>query len=274
MSSPSHPRALTIAGSDSGGGAGIQADLKTFMALGVYGSSVITALTAQNSVGVSSVHIPPPEFILDQMRAVMTDIKPEAAKIGMLGSADAARAVVEGLRRWPIPDLVLDPVMISTTGAILLERAAVETLRGDLLPLARVITPNIPEALALLDEPLPGRAIRTEAEMLDLAETLMTLGPRAVLLKGGHMAADESPDLLLSDKGAHWFRAPRIHSPHTHGSGCTLSAAIAAGLAKGYELPDAIAAAKNYVTGAIQAAYTVGSGPGPLNHGWNLRFDS
>lgn len=270
------PTVLTIAGSDSGGGAGIQADLKVFMALGVHGASVVTALTAQNSLGVISVHIPPPEFIMDQFRAVMPDLAPSAAKIGMLGNAAAARAVADALDRWPIDDLVLDPVMISTAGARLLTPDAVDLIRRELIPRARLVTPNLAEAWALLAAAGEGSApgtpspseIKTEADMLRAAEGLMKMGARAVLLKGGHLAGPESPDLLLDASGPRWFRTPRVDSPHTHGSGCALSAAVVAGLARGMNLPDAVGSAKRFITGGIKAAYPVGAGPGPLNHAW------
>lgn len=260
------PKALTIAGSDSGGGAGIQADLKTFFAHGVYGSSVITALTAQNSVGVTGVHGAPPDFVAAQMRAVMSDIGSAAAKTGMLANAAIIHAVVEMLGEFPIPNLVVDPVMVATSGDHLLEPDAVDAYRKLLVPLARVVTPNIAEA-----EALTGIKIAGEDDMHMAAEAIVAMGARAALIKGGHLAdAEWSNDVLLDAGEFEIFTTRRVASANTHGSGCTLSAAIAAQLALGRELHDAVGMAKEFVTGAIKNSYAVGAGPGPLNHAWRL----
>jgi len=267
MTSP-HPLpaaiALTIAGSDSGGGAGIQADLKTFSALGVYGATVIAALTAQNTRGVSAVLDVPAAFVSAQMDAVFSDLAVGAVKLGMLGNAAVVDAVAQGLaRRREIP-VVLDPVMVATSGDRLLTPDAVEALRTRLLPLAVVVTPNIPEAAALLDAP---EAV-TEDEMVRQAERLLARGAKAVLMKGGHGKAAESADLLVTTTAMVRFAAARIDTRNTHGTGCTLAAAIAAGLAKGQDLTDAVRNAKDYVTAAISAAdrLAVGHGHGPVHH--------
>lgn len=261
------PKALTIAGSDSGGGAGIQADLKTFFAHGVYGSSVLTALTAQNSLSVTGVHAVPPDFVAAQFRAVMSDIGPTAAKTGMLANKSIIQGVVESLQEFPIPSLVVDPVMVATSGDLLLEPLAVETYRTELIPLARIVTPNLPEA-----EALSGMKIHGEAEMREAAKRILAMGARAVLVKGGHFTnSSQSDDLLLDEAGYKVFSAPRIASPNTHGSGCTLSAAIAAQLALGSGLHNAVMLAKEYVTGAIANSYQVGAGHGPLNHAWRMK---
>lgn len=256
------PIALTIAGSDSGGGAGIQADLKTFSALGVYGASVITALTAQNTRGVSAIHDVPPEFVAAQMEAVFSDLAVGAVKIGMLSSRGVAEAVAAGLR--PGIPVVLDPVMIATSGDRLLAPEAAEVIRKVLMPLAAVVTPNLPEAAALLEAPVA----RDEQEMQAQGERLLALGSGAVLIKGGHGGGAESIDLLVERGGTTRLAAPRIVSANTHGTGCTLSSAIAAGLAKGLDLVTAAGAAKTYVTDAIAAAdgLGVGSGHGPVHH--------
>ncbi len=259
------PIALTIAGSDSGGGAGIQADLKTFSALGVYGCSVIAALTAQNTRAVTAIHPIPPDFVRAQIDAVFDDLAVDAVKIGMLGDAALIRAVRDGLTahrpRW----VVLDPVMVAKSGDPLLAAEAVSALRADLVPLADVITPNLPEALALLEETDP---IADPDAMVAAATRLRALGPKAVLLKGGHLPGQESPDLLLSDAGATWLPGRRIETKNTHGTGCTLSSAIAAGLAKGEDLERAVKSAKAYIGNAIAAAdrLQVGSGHGPVHH--------
>ncbi len=258
------PIALTVAGSDSGGGAGIQADLKTFSALGVYGASVITALTAQNTRTVTAIHAPPPDFVTAQLDAVFDDLAVGAIKIGMLGDAPTIAAVAAGLRRRHIARLVVDPVMVAKSGDALLAPAAVTSLRRDLLPLAGVITPNLPEAAALLDGPVPA----DEVAMAEAARALHVLGPKAVLLKGGHLAGTESVDLLFDGERLHRFAAPRVATRNSHGTGCTLSAAIAAGLAKGLPLPGAVAEAKGYLNRALAAADTlgVGRGQGPVHH--------
>jgi hydroxymethylpyrimidine/phosphomethylpyrimidine kinase len=259
------PVALTIAGSDSGGGAGIQADLKTFAALGVYGVSAIAALTAQNTKGVTAIHDVPPDFIAAQLDAVFDDFEIGAVKIGMLSSAAAIDVVVRALDRHRAKNIVLDPVMIASSGDRLLAADAVESLRRLLIPRARAITPNLPEAAALLD----AAPARNESEMEAQARALESLGAQAVLIKGGHGEGVESVDLLLDASGRITrLAASRIATKNTHGTGCTLSSAIAAGLARGRDLAEAARAAKEYVTAAIAAAdeLHVGHGHGPLNH--------
>jgi hydroxymethylpyrimidine/phosphomethylpyrimidine kinase len=255
--------AVTIAGSDSGGGAGIQADLKTFSALGVYGASVITALTAQNTKGVAAVHEVPAEFIKAQLEAVFSDIHPGAVKIGMLGTAAAIEAVAESLERHRQRNVVLDPVMIATSGEKLLRDDAIDALR-QLIARARVLTPNLPEAAALLGAPVA----RDEDEMRAQARQLLALGAGAVLIKGGHAGGPESVDLLVEGETCMRFAAPRIETRNTHGTGCTLSAAIAARLAKKLLLVDAVIDGKAYVSAAIAAAdrLGIGSGNGPAHH--------
>jgi len=255
--------AVTIAGSDSGGGAGIQADLKTFAALGVYGASVITALTAQNTRGVSAIHQVPPEFIAAQMDAVFSDLDVSAVKIGMLGDAAAIGAVAAGLERHRARNVVLDPVMVASSGEALLRADAKDALRR-LFPLTRVVTPNLSEASALLDMPLA----RDESEMRAQAQKLLALGAGAVLIKGGHAGGPESVDLLIEAGEFTRLAAPRIATRNTHGTGCTLAAAIAGGLANGKDLGDAVREAKAYVSDAIAAAdrLNIGSGRGPLHH--------
>lgn len=260
----STPIAVTIAGSDSGGGAGIQADLKTFSALGVYGASVIAALTAQNTQGVTGIHDVPPDFIAAQMDAVFSDLKVGAVKIGMLSQPATIEAVAAGLKRHGQTNVVLDPVMVATSGDRLLAPAAIDVLRNVLIPCALVITPNLPEAAALLDAPVA----RTEAEMRQQGERLLALGPRAVLIKGGHGASAESVDLLVQPNAVARLAAVRVETKNTHGTGCTLSSAIAAGLAKGLDLAAAVREAKAYVTAAIEASarLQIGSGHGPVHH--------
>lgn len=242
--------ALTIAGSDSGGGAGIQADLKAFSALGVYGASVITALTAQNTRGVQGVHAVPPAFVAAQLDSVIADIAIDAVKVGMLANAAIIGAVAERLERYPVSAVVLDPVMVATSGDRLLDAAAVEALRGRLMPLATLVTPNLPEAAALLGLPVA----ESETAMRDQAEHLIAAGARAVLVKGGHGEGSESVDWLIAEQGSIRLTAPRIRTHNTHGTGCTLSAAIAAELAKGASLAAAVQTAKDYVSAAIAAA--------------------
>ncbi len=258
------PIALTIAGSDSGGGAGIQADLKTFSALGVYGASVITALTAQNTKGVSAIHDAPPEFIGAQIDAVFSDLDVGAVKIGMVSQRAAIEAIAQGLSRWRQTKVVLDPVMIAASGDRLLAPDAIEVLKRVLIPRALVITPNLPEAAALLDAPVA----RNEADMHEQAERLLALGSRAVLIKGGHGSGAESVDLLLESGETIRLAAARIATRNTHGTGCTLSSAIAAGLAKGLDLVAAARAAKAYLSAALAAAdrIEIGSGHGPVHH--------
>lgn len=260
-----YARALTIAGSDSGGGAGIQADLKTFSALGCYGMSAITALTAQNTVSVTAVHPVPPGFVAQQIDAVMEDVGVDAVKIGMLHSAPVIRAVAERLAHYEVDDVVLDPVMIAKSGDRLLKEEAINTLRETLIPLVTVITPNIPEAGALLGEQVEG-AGQMEAACRRLAE----LGPQAVLLKGGHLGGDTSPDLLYvrGEESVLTLEAERVETENIHGTGCTLSSAIAAHLARGETIADAVRRAKQYITEALKegAAYRLGQGHGPVHH--------
>jgi hydroxymethylpyrimidine/phosphomethylpyrimidine kinase len=256
---------LTIAGSDSGGGAGIQADLKTFSALGTYGASVITALTAQNTRAVTAIHDAPAAFVTAQLDAVFDDIAIAAVKIGMLSRPEIIAAVADGLRRHGAQSVVLDPVMVAKSGDRLLRPEAIAALKERLLPLATVITPNLPEAAVLLAL----EEARDEAEMIDAAARLRELGPQAVLLKGGHLAKDaESIDVLDDGASPLTLAAPRIGTENTHGTGCTLSSAIAALLARGLSLRDAVREAKAYITAAIRAAdrLNVGHGHGPVHH--------
>ncbi len=264
MIAPVIANALTIAGSDCGGGAGIQADLKTFSALGVYGASVITALTAQNTREVRGILDAPPEFIAQQIDAVFDDIRIDAVKIGMLSRPEVIEAVAAGLIRHGVAKLVLDPVMVAKSGDRLLAPEAVATLRERLLPLATLITPNLPEAAVLLAED----PITAESEMADACRRLLALGPEWVLLKGGHLEGPESVDLLIGGEQTQRFAAPRVATANTHGTGCTLSSAIAAGLAQGLDMIEATARAKDYVTAALQAAdrLDVGAGHGPVHH--------
>jgi hydroxymethylpyrimidine/phosphomethylpyrimidine kinase len=258
------PIALTIAGSDSSGGAGIQADLKTFTALGVYGASVLTALTAQNTRGVAAVHPVPPGFIAAQIDAVATDLEIGAVKTGMLGDRAAVIAVAEGIARHSLAPLVVDPVMIATSGDPLIAPDAIAALTSDLIPLAALITPNLPEAARLLDAPLA----RDIAECEVQARALLRLGARAVLVKGGHGSGGEAVDVMASSEGVRMFARPRIETANTHGTGCTLSAAIAAGLARGLALAAAVEEAKTFVWQALVAGRDlgVGRGSGPVDH--------
>ncbi len=258
------PVALTIAGSDSSGGAGIQADLKTFAALGVYGASAMTALTAQNTRGVTGIHLVPAEFVSAQIDAVCSDLAVGAVKIGMVAQLATIEAIATGLKRWSPPHMVLDPVMVATSGQILLAADAVEALRTQLIPLASVLTPNLPEAAALLNEPMA----TNEAEIVNQARRLLALGCRAVLIKGGHGQGAESVDYLLSRQGTIALAAPRLATRNTHGTGCSLSSAIAAGLAKGEDIELAARNAKTWISGAIAAAdrFSVGHGRGPIHH--------
>lgn len=258
------PIALTIAGSDSSGGAGIQADLKTFAALGVYGASVITALTAQNTTGVTGIHQVPAGFVTAQLDAVFGDLDVGAVKIGMVAEPTVIEAIVAGLTRWSPKHVVLDPVMVATSGDRLLAPEAVDALRTRLIPLAAVITPNLPEAAALLDEPM---AI-DEAAVADQGRRLMAMGCRAVLIKGGHGRGAESIDYLIDAGGTTTLAAPRVATKNTHGTGCSLSSAIAAGLAKGESMETAVRNAKAFVSAGIGAAdrFSVGHGHGPIHH--------
>jgi hydroxymethylpyrimidine/phosphomethylpyrimidine kinase len=257
----SQPVVLTIAGSDSGAGAGIQADLKTFAALGVYGVSVITAITAQNTVGVRAVQEINANVIAAQLDALAEDFSIAALKTGMLSSVAIIETVAAGLRRHGLGPLVVDPVMIAKSGDRLLREDAVDTLRGMLLPLAHVVTPNIPEA-----EVLTGLSIRTQADRVAAGRAIMKLGAHAVVIKGGHSEEDPIVDLLVDREGVHEFRAPRIATTSTHGTGCTFSAAIAAGLGQGHDLATAVGDARDYLSSALAQAPGLGHGHGPLNH--------
>jgi len=254
------PVALTIAGSDSGGGAGIQADLKTFAALGVHGTSAITAITAQNTVTVTRIQELPVEMIRAQIDAVVEDLAPAAAKTGMLSSAEIIECVAEAVRAHRLTHLVVDPVMVAKGGAKLLQDDAVEALRRRLLPLAAVVTPNLPEAEVLL-----GRRIATLDEQCRAARDLLKLGARAVVVKGGHSGGAESVDVFADGQQELSLPAPRLDTANTHGSGCVFSAAITAELAKGAGLQEAVAAAKAYITAAIEASLEIGHGHGPVN---------
>lgn len=256
--------ALTVAGSDSGGGAGIQADLKTFAALGVHGTSALTALTAQNTLGVTAILDLPPSFVEAQFDAVAQDIGIDAMKTGMLFSAEIIQAVAGKIREYGLSKVVVDPVMVATSGDLLLRQDAVEEVRTGLLPLALVVTPNRREA-----EVLSGLKIGTERDVLEAARRIYDLGARYVLVKGGHAAGD-AVDWLYDGQELLPFRARRIETTNTHGTGCTLSAAIAAYLALGREVPDAVAGAKEYITEAIRHAYPLGKGHGPVNHLFKL----
>jgi hydroxymethylpyrimidine/phosphomethylpyrimidine kinase len=260
----STPIALTIAGSDSSGGAGIQADLKTFAALGVYGASVISALTAQNTKGVTGIHQVPADFVSDQIDAVFVDLAVGAVKIGMVAQRDVIEAIAAGLARWKPKHVVLDPVMVATSGDRLLAPDAIEALRSTLIPRAQIITPNLPEAAALLDEPMAEGDAAIEAQ----GRRLLALGCKAVLIKGGHGNGPESTDYFVTVDRVIALPAPRVATKNTHGTGCTLSSAIAAGLAKGQDMEAAVRSAKAYVTAAIAAAdrFTVGHGHGPVHH--------
>ncbi len=263
------PIALTIAGSDSSGGAGIQADLKTFAALGVYGASVITALTAQNTRGVTGIHPVPADFVTAQIDAVFGDLDIKAVKIGMVAEVAVIDAISVGLARWSPAHVVLDPVMVATSGDRLLVADAVEALRRKLIPRAQLITPNLPEAAALLDEPIA----ESESSITAQGQRLLALGCAAVLIKGGHGQGTESIDYLVTRDGVLPLSAPRIATKNTHGTGCSLSSAIAAGLARGENMDSAVRGAKSYITAAIAAAdrLSVGHGHGPVHHFY--RFD-
>jgi hydroxymethylpyrimidine/phosphomethylpyrimidine kinase len=254
------PKALTIAGSDSGGGAGIQADLKTFSAFRVFGMSVITAVTAQNSVGVQGVFDLPPEFVGRQIDSVLADFGADAVKIGMLSTSPIIGAVADRLRAHRPERIVLDPVMIAKSGNPLLQPDARTALIKELLPLALVVTPNLHEA-----EALAGMPVTTERDMEEAARRILALGPRNVLVKGGHLR-DSATDILWNGRDLSRFTAPRLDSTNTHGTGCTLSSAIAAGLARGHALRDAIGEAKAYVTAAIREGFQAGRGVGALRH--------
>ncbi|WP_053727903.1 bifunctional hydroxymethylpyrimidine kinase/phosphomethylpyrimidine kinase [Streptomyces sp. WM6378] len=258
------PNVLTVAGSDSGGGAGIQADLKTMLALGVHGMSVITAVTAQNSLGVHGAWELPVEAVRAQYRAVVDDIGVQAVKTGMLSSAPLVEAVAELLATTDAP-VVVDPVGVSKHGDPLLAAEALDSVRTRLLPTATVATPNLDEVAQLT-----GVHVEDEDGMRRAAGAILEFGPRWALIKGGHYPGD-AMDLLTDGAEEHWLRAPRLDNRHTHGTGCTLASAIASGLAKGLTVPEAVRAAKEYVTGAIAAGFALGAGIGPVDHGWRFR---
>lgn len=262
------PIVLTIAGSDSGGGAGIQADIKAISATGSFACSAITAITAQNTLGVSAIFPIPLEHVASQLDAVFSDINIVAVKIGMLADADIIDVVADKIRQYQPKFLVLDPVMIASSGDLLLQESAISTLKSELLPLADVITPNLPEAAKLTGCDVP----QTEAQMQNMVEDLMALGTAAVLLKGGHLTdSSESNDLLITAGQVQKFTAKRINTRNVHGTGCTLSSAIASYLAQGSPLTEAVSRAKTYLTGAISHAdlLTIGQGHGPVNHFYN-----
>lgn len=256
--------ALTIAGSDSSGGAGIQADIKTMTANGVYAMSAVTALTAQNTTGVTGIMEAAPDFLAKQLDAVFTDIMPDAVKIGMVSSAALIRVIAEKLRQYEAKHIVLDPVMIATSGARLIAEDAVQALVTELIPLAEIVTPNIPEA-----EVLSGMTVRSAADMEAAAQKIAAAYHCAVLLKGGHQYQDAN-DYLCTEAANQWFHGQRIDNPNTHGTGCTLSSAIASNLAKGFPLPEAVARAKRYISGALGAMLDLGKGSGPMNHAFAI----
>jgi hydroxymethylpyrimidine/phosphomethylpyrimidine kinase len=260
------PTALTIAGSDSGGGAGIQADLKTFAAFGVYGTSAITALTAQNTRAVSDVHVVPSEFVEEQIEAVVSDLGCDAVKTGMLATSGIVEVVAAAIESMQLPNLVVDPVMVAKSGDHLLDDEAVHAMRWTLLRLARVVTPNIPEAEVLARMP-----IKTRDDMREAARRIAMLKPRAVVIKGGHMPGPEVVDLVLEAGTYTELVSARVETVNTHGTGCTFAAAIAAQLAKGIELVEAVREAKIYVAGAMKPGIPLGGGHRPLDHFWRYR---
>ncbi len=257
--------ALTIAGSDSGGGAGIQADLKTMTVNGVFATCAVTALTAQNTTGVTDIMNVTPEFLAEELDAVFTDIYPDAVKVGMVSASNLIEVIVDRLTRYEARNIVVDPVMVATSGARLISDDAIETLCARLLPLATVITPNIPEA-----EVLSGGQIRNASEMESAARLIYEKFGCCVLLKGGH-DVNAANDLLYGAEGAEWFPGKRIDNPNTHGTGCTLSSAIAANLAKGRDLTESVAAAKRYISGALSAMLDLGKGSGPMDHAFAVK---
>ena len=256
--------ALTIAGSDCSGGAGIQADIKTMTMNGVYAMSAVTALTAQNTTGVTGIQESSPEFLEMQLDAVFEDIYPDAVKIGMVASGELIRAIADRLRHYDAGNVVIDPVMVSTSGSALMRNDAVDTLVKELLPLATLVTPNIPEA-----EVLSGRAISTKEEMIEAAKQIGDENHCAVLLKGGHSVNDAN-DLLYAEGRLTWFQGKRIDNPNTHGTGCTLSSAIASNLAKGFSLEESVERAKSYISEALEAMLDLGKGSGPMQHNFGL----
>lgn len=256
--------ALSIAGSDSSGGAGIQADIKTMTMNGVFAMSAVTALTAQNTTGVRAIMESTPEFLKQQIDAVFEDIYPDAVKIGMVSSTELITVIAERLRFYEAKNIVVDPVMVATSGSSLMKTDAVDTLIRELLPLASLVTPNIPEA-----EVLSGMSIHNTEDMIAVAEKISNTYGCAVLLKGGHSINDAN-DLLFAKGEYYWFEGKRIDNPNTHGTGCTLSSAIAANLAKGCDLAESVKKAKEYISGALSAMLDLGQGTGPMNHAWQL----
>ena len=259
--------ALTIAGSDSSGGAGIQADIKTMISNGVYAMSAVTALTAQNTTGVTAIMEVTPEFLAEELDNIFTDIYPDAVKIGMVSSGALLHVIAEKLQEYKARNIVVDPVMIATSGARLISEEAVEVLKNSLLPMASLVTPNIPEA-----EVLSGRKIVTPEDMIKAAALIGETYHCAVLCKGGHQLNDAN-DLLWKEGEYRWFQGERINNPNTHGTGCTLSSAIASNLAKGYELETAVERAKKYISGALAAMLDLGKGSGPMDHGFDIHSE-
>ena len=259
--------ALTIAGSDSSGGAGIQADIKTMISNGVYAMSAVTALTAQNTTGVTAIMEVTPEFLAEELDNIFTDIYPDAVKIGMVSSGALLHVIAEKLQEYKARNIVVDPVMIATSGARLISEEAVKVLKNSLLPMASLVTPNIPEA-----EVLSGRKIVTPEDMIKAAALIGETYHCAVLCKGGHQLNDAN-DLLWKEGGYRWFQGERINNPNTHGTGCTLSSAIASNLAKGYELETAVERAKKYISGALAAMLDLGKGSGPMDHGFDIHSE-
>ena len=257
--------ALTIAGSDSSGGAGIQADIKTMMANGVYAMSAITALTAQNTTGVTAIQNTTPQFLSQELDSIFTDIFPDAVKIGMVSESDLIRVIAAKLRQYKAANIVVDPVMVATSGARLISKEAVDVLKEELFPLADLLTPNIPET-----EVLTGMKIKTPEDMIEAARQVSEKYNCAVLCKGGHKLNDAND--LLYEKGAYrWFEGKRIDNPNTHGTGCTLSSAIASNLAKGFSMEESVNRAKDYISGALAAMLDLGKGSGPMDHGFAIR---
>lgn len=257
-------KSLTIAGSDSSGGAGIQADLKTMTALGVYGMSAITALTAQNTTGVQSIFEVTPKFLEEELDSIFTDIFPDSVKIGMVSNADLIRVISKKLREYNAKNIVVDPVMVSTSGSKLMADGAKETLLSELFKVADIITPNIPEA-----EALTGQSIKSKDDMVEAAKKIGEFFEGYILLKGGH-STDDADDLLYKNSEKIWIKGERIENPNTHGTGCTLSSAIASYLAMGHDVPESVHLAKEFITGAISAKLDLGKGRGPLNHMWKI----
>ena len=257
-------KSLTIAGSDSSGGAGIQADLKTMTALGVYGMSAITALTAQNTTGVQSIFEVTPKFLEEELDSIFTDIFPDSVKIGMVSNADLIRVISKKLREHNAKNIVVDPVMVSTSGSKLMADGAKDTLLSELFKVADIITPNIPEA-----EALTGQSIKSKDDMVEAAKKIGEFFEGYILLKGGH-STDDADDLLYKNSEKIWIKGERIENPNTHGTGCTLSSAIASYLAMGHDVPESVHLAKEFIWGAISAKLDLGKGRGPLNHMWKI----